>query len=178
MRFDMTSKLAALGAALLLVPAAGAGAAAEPAADGAAPVVARAPEPPVRPWLLSGSVGAGSAYGRSYLLLGVKVGREVAPSLVLDVEGQWWAGGAPSIGKVAPGLTWYAPGGLYLGGYYARWLVGGGRPDQDAVGGRAGLALGGIGPTSSSVGVAYERALDCRSACESWWPEVAVALRF
>lgn len=144
----------------------------------ALPVSRLEPEPAPRPWTVSGSVGAGSSYGATYLLVGARVGRELALGLSFDLEGQYWIGSSPSIGKVAPGLTWRSPNGLYLGAYVARWLVGAGYRDQDAVGARGGVVLASTGAASASVGMAYERALSCSVGCESWWPEAGVGLRF
>jgi hypothetical protein len=137
------------------------------------------PQEPPRPrWHTSGSIGAGSSYGGTYLLVGARVAYEVALGLALGLDGQLWTGHSPSVGKVAPGLIWYSPVGLYAGAYYARWLVGGGRPDQDAVGLRGGMSVLTAGPVSATVGLAWERALSCRVACESWWPEAGVGVRF
>jgi len=96
----------------------------------------------------------------------------------LELEGQYWAGQSPSLGKIAPGITWYAPFRLYVGAYYARWFVGSGFPDQNAVGARAGYTLLSMGRTFAGVGVAYERALSCSSNCDSWWPEASVGVSF
>jgi hypothetical protein len=107
-----------------------------------------------------------------------RVGRELAYGLVLDVEGQYWAGESPQMGKIAPGITWYAPFRFYAGVYYARWLVGSGLPDQNAVGARGGLTLLSAGRTFVGVGASYERALDCQGDCTSWWPEASVGVAF
>ena len=129
-------------------------------------------------WRLSASVGAGSSYGNTYFLIGARIGRELVGGLALEVDGQYWAGESPSLGKIAPGLTWYAPFRAYVGAYYARWFVGSGFPDQDAVGARAGYTLLSRGRAFAGVGVAYEKALDCKSNCESWWPEASVGVSF
>lgn len=150
---------------------------AEPVAPDRGPPPREPLAPPAPAWTLSGSVGAGTSYGGTYLLVGARLSRALAACLSLDVEGQYWVGGSPSLAKVAPGLTWVSPGGVYLGTYYARWLVGAGLPDQDAVGARAGVVMARTGAASASVGVAYERALGCSYGCESWWPEAA-GLRF
>jgi hypothetical protein len=129
-------------------------------------------------WRASASIGAGSSYGNTYFLVGARIGRELAAGLALEIDGQYWAGESPSLGKIAPGLTWYSPFRVYVGAYYARWFVGSGFPDQDAVGGRAGYTLISRGRTFAGVGISYERALDCSNNCDSWWPEASVGVSF
>jgi hypothetical protein len=111
-------------------------------------------------------------------MVGARIGYELALGLTADLEGQYWAGQSPQLGKIAPGLTWYTPYRVYAGAYYARWIVGSGLPDQDAVGGRAGITLASAGPAIVAAGVAYEHALDCSSNCDSWWPEASIGVRF
>jgi hypothetical protein len=150
-----------------------------PPAPAPAPVQAEPARPPRESkWRLSASIGAGSSYGNTYFLVGARIGRELAAGLALEVDGQYWAGESPSLGKIAPGITWYAPFRAYVGAYYARWFVGSNFPDQNAVGGRAGYTLVSRGRTFAGVGVAYERVLDCSNNCDSWWPEASVGVSF
>ena len=150
-----------------------------PQAPPPAPVPAEAAGPRRESkWRASASIGAGSSYGNTYFLVGARIGRELAAGLALEIDGQYWAGETPSLGKLAPGLTWYSPFRVYLGAYYARWFVGSGFPDQDAVGARAGYTLLSRGRTFAGVGVSYERALGCSSNCDSWWPEASVGVSF
>lgn len=152
---------------------------APPQAPPPAPVPAEAAGPRRESkWRASASIGAGSSYGNTYFLVGARIGRELAAGLALEIDGQYWAGESPSLGKLAPGLTWYSPFRVYLGAYYARWFVGSGFPDQDAVGARAGYTLLSRGRTFAGVGVSYERALGCSSNCDSWWPEASVGVSF
>jgi len=171
----------------LAAPAQVAGGQASPAPTGSTVVPAPPPAPvpaeaagPRREstWRASVSIGAGSSYGNTYFLVGARIGRELAAGLALEIDGQYWAGETPSLGKLAPGLTWYSPFRVYLGAYYARWFVGSGFPDQDAVGARAGYTLLSRGRTFAGVGVSYERALGCSSNCDSWWPEASVGVSF
>ncbi len=132
-------------------------------------------------WRLGAMAGVGSAYHNTYFLLGARVGYEIAFGLTLDVEGQWWTGSTPSLGKLAPGLIWYVPIPLlhpYIGAFYAHWFVGSNFGDQDAVGWRAGLQVASAGPASVDVGFAYEHLLSCPANCDSWWPEVSAGVRF
>ncbi len=125
--------------------------------------------------------GAGSAFGQTYFLFGARLGYELALGLELDLEGQWWTGASPGLGKIAPGLIWYAPLPLirpYVGAFYAHWFVGSGLGDQDALGWRAGLQVASAGPASVDIGFAYERLLSCAANCDSWWPEATASVRF
>ena len=137
-----------------------------------------AKQPRESKWRVSASVGAGSSYGNTYFLIGARLGRDLAKGFMLELDGQYWAGETPSLFRLAPGITWYTPLRLYLGAYYARWFVGSGFPDQNAVGARAGYTMFSRGRTFAGVGVAYEKALDCKSNCESWWPEASVGVSF
>jgi hypothetical protein len=89
-------------------------------------------------------------------------------------------GSTPTIFKIGPGLTWYAPLplGPYLGGYYAHWFVSDNLGDQDSIGARGGLTLFSAGPTSLTAGIAYERRLSCSVDCDTWWPDAAVGISF
>jgi hypothetical protein len=138
---------------------------------------ARAAPAPSR-WRVAASLGAGSSYGHSYVLVGARVGYELVAGLALDLEGQYWGGQSPQMGKIAPGLTWYSPFRFYAGAYYARWLVGSGLSDWNALGARAGVTLASRGPAMVAAGISYEKILSCTSSCESWWPEASVGVRF
>lgn len=158
---------------------------AAPAPAPAQPQTAPAPAPaqPQRkshPMSLALVVGGGSAYGQSYFLVGGRFGYGIGLGFQLSLDGQWWTGATPALGKVAPGVIWVAPLPFrpYLGAYYAHWFVGSDLPDDDAVGGRVGLHLGGAGPAMLAIGVAYERVLSCQAQCDSWWPEFMAGVSF
>ncbi len=145
------------------------------------PVAARTPAPPAQPrrWRVGFSLGSGSSYGHSYVMFGGIVGYQVPLGFELSIDGQYWGGANPHLGRFAPGLNWYAPIPFrpYLGIYYARWFAGG-RADQDALGGRAGISLASSPNTAFVAGLAFERVLDCASRCEAFWPELGIGLRF
>jgi hypothetical protein len=142
----------------------------------AAPVVVA--QPKQSRWRGSFTVGAGTSYGETYFMAGARIGYILTHGLAAELEGQYWMGATPEIGKIAPGITWYSPYRVYAGAYYARWLVGSGYPDQDALGARAGVSLTSKGPASVGVGIAYEHALSCSRDCDAWWPEASVGVRF
>lgn len=146
-----------------------------------APPPGAPPGPPLEPprWRLAVTLASGTSSGHSYLVFGGLLGYEVAGGLEVYLDGQYWGGAQPSVGRLAPGVNWYAPLPYrpYLGVYYARWFVGG-QPDQDALGGRAGITLASGPHAALGVGMAYEQALDCSFECAAWWPEVSVGFRF
>ena len=157
-----------------------------PASAAEVPPAAPAQPPPAasakqeRRWRVAVAAGAGSAYGQGYFFLGAGIGYDVAFGLFVNVDGQWWMGQTPSLGKIAPGLTWYAPIALhpYVGAYYAHWFVSSGLADQNSLGGRVGLSVGSAGPAVVGFGVAYEHLLSCSVDCDSWWPEVSAGVAF
>lgn len=144
------------------------------------PPTAAQPAKKSHPVSLGLVVGGGSSYGQSYFLIGGRVGYGLGLGLELSFDGQWWTGGTPSLGKLAPGLLWVAPLPFrpYLGAYYAHWFVGSGYADEDAIGGRVGLVVGGAGRASLAVGVAYEHAFSCSVYCDAWFPEAMAGVTF
>jgi hypothetical protein len=136
------------------------------------------PEPPR--WRVGVTFGAGTSSGQSYVMFGGLLGYEVAAGFEVYFDGQYWGGSAPAVGRVAPGVNWYAPIPFrpYLGAYYAHWFVGGVDPDQDAVGGRAGLTIASGPRAALGAGLVYERLLGCTTSCEAWWPELSFGFRF
>lgn len=145
------------------------------------PTPGRSPAPPAEPrlWRVGISLGSGETYGHSYVMFGGVLGYQVAHGFELSLDGQYWGGANPNLGRLAPGINWYAPIPFrpYLGVYYARWFIGG-QADLDAIGGRAGLSLASGPNTALGAGLAFERVLDCSSRCEAFWPELSVGLRF
>ena len=127
---------------------------------------------------LAVGIGAGKAFDASYFIAAARVGYAIALGIEPSVEAQWWMGAAPSLGKLAPGLTWYLPLPMhpYLGAYYAHWFIESG--GQNALGARGGVELVSAGAASLTVGVAYERLLACSASCDAWWPEATVGFRF
>ena len=171
---------ARFAALLLLLPLAARGTASSRAEEPpAAPAPAAGPLPELRHWRVGVSLGSGNSYGHSYVMFSGIVGYQVAYGFEIAADGQYWGGANPHLGRFAPGIYWYAPIPFrpYAGVYYARWFVGG-LPDQDALGGRAGISLASAPNTAFGAGLAFERALGCSSRCEAWWPELSIGFRF
>jgi len=115
-----------------------------------------------------------------FLMFGALVGYGVGLGFELYLDGQYWGGASPTMSRLAPGVNWYAPIPYrpYLGAYYARYFVGSGQPDLDAVGGRAGVTIASTPRVAFGAGVAYERLLGCSLDCESFWPEMTFGFLF
>jgi hypothetical protein len=168
---------------------------AAPATTPAPPIVppAAAPAPPAAPpatlppalepprWRVGATIGAGWAFGEQYFIAGASIGYRAVAGLELGLDANGWLGETPSILKLSPRLTYAVSVGSttpYAGVYYARWMLGSGYSDADAVGGRVGVFQyagrgGGFG-----VGVLYEHLLDCSGECGSWGPELMAAFSF
>jgi hypothetical protein len=130
-------------------------------------------------WRVGVSLGSGSSYGHSYVMFGGILGYQLPDGFELALDGQYWGGANPNLGRIAPGLNWYAPIHFrpYLGVYYAHWFIGG-QADQNAIGARIGLTLTSTPTTAFAAGLAFERALGCTVDCGGWWPEMSFGFRF
>jgi hypothetical protein len=135
-------------------------------------------EPPR--WRLGVSLGAGTSWGHSYMMVGGLVGYDIGEGFEAYLDAQFWGGANPNMGKLAPGLNWYAPVPFrpYVGVYYARWLIGGGFPDENAVGGRFGATIASTRNAAFTAGMVYERLLGCSLQCDAFWPELSFGFRF
>jgi hypothetical protein len=138
--------------------------------------------PPLEPprWRVGATLGAGTSYGHSYVMFGGLVGYELGSGFEASFDGQFWGGAKPNMGKLAPGINWYAPIPFrpYVGVYYARWIIGGGYRDEDAVGARFGATLTSTPSAAFGAGMVYERILGCSVQCDSFWPELSFGFRF
>ena len=127
------------------------------------------------------SAGVGSAFGQTYFPVGVRLGYGIGLGLEADISVEYWTAASPNFAKTSPGLTWYLPVPLlrpYVGGFYSRWFVESGLPNQDSVGVRGGVGLFSLGPVWTGVGINYERRLSCSSDCNTWHPEASVRITF
>jgi hypothetical protein len=116
-----------------------------------------------------GSLGTTFAYGNTYGSLALGVGYRWRAGLIPNVEAAYSFGATPTMWTVRPGVTWFLPLPMlhpYVGAYYTHWFVSS-LPDQNGVGGRAGFSVGPV-----SLGVTYDRALNCTTNCDIWTPLV------
>jgi hypothetical protein len=141
---------------------------AKPATAAAAP----APQGPSGKLYTWGALGTTFTAGETYANLTVGAGYYlIRTGLAPNLELSYSFGQTPTIWALRPGVSWYMQIPVlhpYLGAYYARWLVGNGQPDQNAVGARAGISLGRF----ISLGATYERVLDCSRNCDAWAPMI------
>jgi hypothetical protein len=121
------------------------------------------------------SVGTTFAYGQTYGSANAGVGYLMKYGIAPNVELGYAFGNSPTLWSVRPGVTWFmpvAPVRPYVGTYYTHWFVGSGLPDQDGIGGRAGLSVGRV----VSLGVAYDHVFGCSVNCDSWTPQISAGL--
>ena len=141
---------------------------AKPAAAAAAP----APQGPSGKLYTWGALGTTFTAGQTYANLTVGAGYLlIRTGLAPNMELSYSFGQTPTIWALRPGVSWYMQIPVlhpYLGAYYARWFVGSGHPDENAVGARGGISLGRF----ISLGVTYERVLDCSHSCDAWSPVI------
>ncbi len=122
----------------------------------------------IYPWA---SVGTTFAYGNTYGSVNAGVAYLMKHGLAPNVELSYNFGADPTLWTLRPGITWFMPVprlNPYIGAYYTRWFVGSGLPDQNGVGGRAGVSVGKF----LSLSVTYDRALNCDRNCDIWTPQV------
>ncbi len=118
---------------------------------------------------------------QTYWTLGGGIGYGVGFGFELNLGGSYWGGASPTVFKLTPGVTWYAPLPFrpYVGGFYDHWFVSGAFPDQDALGARGGITLVSTGPAFVGLGVAYEHFISsCSTNCDVWWPEATAGFAF
>ena len=152
-----------------------------PATAPAQPAPAAAPAQPAPPrqrrFYTWGSIGTSFAYGNTYANASLGVGYRMPSGLTPNVELSYAFGESPTITSLRPGVIYYLPLKRiqpYVGAHYTHWFVGGDWPDQDGVGGRAGVSIGRV----LSLGVVYDRALDCDGDCDVWYPQVSAGVSF
>jgi len=152
-----------------------------PATAPAQPAPAAAPAQPAPPrqrrFYTWGSIGTSFAYGNTYANASLGVGYRMPSGLTPNVELSYAFGESPTITSLRPGIIYYLPLKRiqpYVGAHYTHWFVGGDWPDQDGVGGRAGVSIGRV----LSLGVVYDRALDCDGDCDVWYPQVSAGVSF
>ncbi len=122
-----------------------------------------------------GSIGTTFAYGETYGSANLGAGYLMAHGITPNVEASYMFGNSPTIWALRPGVTWYSSIPVlkpYLGVYYTHWFVGGSLPDEDGVGGRLGVSIGRL----MSLGVTYDRAMNCTKNCDIWTPMVTAGL--
>jgi hypothetical protein len=149
---------------------------AQPAPAAAAPPPSPAPARQRRLYTW-GSVGTSFAYGNTYWNASLGVGYLMPRGITPNVEVSYAFGETPTVTSLRPGVIWYLPIKRiqpYVGVHYTHWFVSDDFPDQDGVGGREGVSIGRM----LSLGVVYDRALDCDRDCDVWYPQVSAGVAF
>jgi hypothetical protein len=132
------------------------------------------------------TLGAGrqSAFGQSYVAVGIGAGYFVLDGLEVGLSAVHEFGGPPSINALSPSVRYVAqplahwPVIPYVGAFYRHWFVGDPYSDVDLVGARAGL-LHIQGRLIVGLGVAYEHIIsECFGDCDSVYPDVTFAFTF
>lgn len=131
-------------------------------------------------------LGAGrhTAFGNSYVGVGLGGGYFVLDGLEIGLLGIHEFGGPPSINGLSPSVRYVAqplahwPVIPYAGAFYKHWFVGAPYADVDILGASAGL-LHIQGRLIVGLGVVYEHVIsECISDCDSVYPDVTLAFRF
>jgi hypothetical protein len=123
-----------------------------------------------------GGLGATFAYGQTYGSLTLGAGYLLLRSgIAPNLEASYSFGATPNFWVLRPGVTWYLSVPVvnpYVGAYYATWYpTSGDFSNQNGVGARAGISL-----KRFSLGVTYDRALNCSRNCDVVTPIIGASL--
>lgn len=134
---------------------------------------------------LSLMVATAFAGDNEYMILGGGLGFYVANGFQIGVDGAVWVFDSPTIGTITPKLEYVlSPIPIikpYLGGFFRHYIVGDGRDDFQAIGGRFGAYVAPGNAAYFGFGGVYEHQLDCGRRvipCDQWYPELTVAVSF
>jgi hypothetical protein len=133
-----------------------------------------------------GSVGSGTAFGESYLIVGIGVGYYVLKGLQVGLRADGWFGNSPGIYQLTPELRYVfdvSPAAKpYVGVYYSRTYYEGSIADRDVLGARAGAYFPLGARTYLGAGIVYEQTQSCDKAvydeCSRTYPELSFWLSF
>src|SRR5258708_10624959 len=126
--------------------------------------------------------GYASSNNKSDGVLGIGAGYYLLDGLEAGLDGEAWLGSKPHIYTVSPEtryiMTQFETIRPYLGGFYKRTFYDT-LPNQDSVGGRAGL-ISTLSPHAYlTAGAVYEQYLNCDTAiyttCSQVYPEIGIS---
>lgn len=130
------------------------------------------------------SLGAGrqNELDASYIFVAGGLGYYILDGVQIGLAGEHFFGNGPSISLATPSLRYVAqplvgkfPLIPYIGAFYDHYFIGG-RPDQDGVGGRAGV-LYVSGQMVLGLGIAVERTVStCAKDCTAVFPDITIGL--
>lgn len=130
-------------------------------------------------------VSSTRAFSNTYTSVGLGVGYFVSDGLEMGLDGDAWFGNEPNIYRLSPGLRYvfYSLQTVkpYAGIFYRRTFIEN-SADQNEAGGRAGVTVM-TGPrTNFSVGLVYDRRINCDkaaySSCSDVYSELSFAVLF
>lgn len=130
-------------------------------------------------------VSSTRAFNNSYTAVGLGVGYYVIDGLEVGLDGDAWFGNEPNIYRISPGLRYiiYSLQTVkpYAGVFYRRTFIEN-TEDQNEAGGRAGVTVM-TGPrTNFSVGLVYDRRINCDKtiyfSCSETYSELSFAVLF
>lgn len=126
--------------------------------------------------------GAGSNFGRTYLIIGGGGGYFLADGLEIGADIEGWLFEEPTQWKLSPQIryvVWQAePVRPYVGAFWRQTFMGEPYDDFSSYGGRGGIAYR-SGRNYLAIGIVYEKFNDCVSGdCDSWYPEFGFWLSF
>jgi hypothetical protein len=130
-------------------------------------------------------VGAGTAFGDNYTIVGAGLGYFVLDGLEAGLEYESWLGGEKGIQRISPQLTYVfaLPGTVkpYAGVFYRRTLIEQYEDTNDA-GARAGALFLYGRRAYLGIGIVAEQHLSCDrtvyASCSDTYPEFVVAVIF
>lgn len=133
----------------------------------------------------SAGAGSQSAFGGRYFGIAAGGSYFVLDGVGIDLGGGFQWGDGPNIGRVTPGVRYVVqplvgkfPLIPYVGAFYSHWFISSTYPDQDAVGGRAGL-LYVSGSMVLGLGAVNEHIVSqCTMDCSIWYPDLTIAIAF
>lgn len=125
--------------------------------------------------------GSGTAFDKSYLIIGASVGYYVVNGLGVGLSYEHWSGDGPSIAKYAPyaQYVFYQASTVkpYVGGFYRHTSVDG-QSGFNSVGARGGVYIAAQPNANFGVGLTHETYLDCQQTIYAACSETFFDLSF
>ena len=126
------------------------------------------------------SLGSGSFFNESYLILGAGVGYYLVDGLEASIDFDAWLGGEPDIYEVTPKLTYVFDNAShvkpYVGAFYNRTFIEN-RDDSNSIGYRAGFYTPAGGKAHVGIGIVYTELQDCTDtrfySCDDTYTELS-----
>jgi hypothetical protein len=129
--------------------------------------------------------GGATAFDQNYSVFGIGGGYFVADGIEVGLDAETWFGASPRITQVSPQVRFVlntaSPFNPYAGFFYQRTFIQN-NPDNDTVGGRAGVFYTAGRNAYFGAGVVHASHLRCDrnvySSCTETYPEISFAVLF